>query len=228
MSRTIANLETDLSRKLHGTNINFVEDKFGLYDEAARAVSEDIDFYETKRFAQIDNAIYTDVTDYSLPTDLKGNKIIDLRPQVNRNLADFPQQTYSAEFDRRKEFQRFTIKDNSGVRTLRYNSGVGNQNLIHNADSLTENGTWTTGDDGTNLTLDTLNYVAGNASLNFDTDGSGTTVSVQNTDMNSVDLGDLENIGSIFVWVYTPVAITSTTLTWGIDLTGNYWTDTIT
>src|SRR3990167_134898 len=228
MPRTIANLKDDLSRKLHGTNLNNVEGLFGIFDEGAREVLNEIDFFETKRTALIANAIYSDVYDYALPADLKGNKIYDLAPQVNRAISDFPQQTYEVEFGRHKELQKFTINDNGGVRTLRYNAGVNDQIVIHTVDSITANGTWTVGDDGLNLTLDTLNYVSGNASLNFDVSGVGTTVSIQNTTMTAVDLSTLEDQGSIFIWVYTPVAITAATLNWGDDLTGNYWADTIT
>jgi len=228
MSRTIANLESDASRKLHGTNINQVKGFFGLCDEAAREVLNDIDFFETKQKALIANAIYSDVYQYALPTDLKGNKIYDLAPQANRSSGDFPQQTYEVEFARLKKNQAFTINDNNGVRTLEFSANIDNQVVVHEADSLTSNGTWTVGDDGTNLTLDTLNYVSGNASLNIDVSGVGTTVSIQNTTFTVVDLSALEDQGSIFVWVYTPVAITAATLDWGDDLTSAYWSDSIT
>lgn len=217
-----------MERKLHGTNINQVQGKYELYNEAARACLEDVDFYETKITEQIANAVYSDVYDYSLPTDLKGNKIIDIRPQANRENTDNVLATYGVEFDRYKRNQNFTIKDNKLGRTLRFNSGLSNQNVLHTADSITDNGTWTVGDDGTNLTLDTQNYISGSGSLNFDTTGAGTTVSIQNTTFTAVDLEDLEDKGAIFVWVYMPVAITNATLIWGDDLTTAYWSDTIT
>jgi len=228
MPRTIAQLKDDLSRKLHGTNLNQVQDVNGLINEAAREVLNDTDFYETKRIAQIGNAVYSDVYDYTLPTDLKGDKIIDIRPQVNRNDGDVSTRRYGASFDRFKTSQHFTIRDNQGVRSLRYNKGQGTNTAIHQVNSITANGTWTVGDDGTNLTLDTVNYISGNGSLNFDVSGATTTVSAQNTDMTAVDLSDYENQGSIFVWVYMPVVITDATLRWGNDLDTNYWEDTVT
>jgi len=227
MARTIADLATDVSRKLHGTNINKLEGEFSLYDEAARAVLNDVDFYETQKTAQIANAIYTDIYDYALPTDLKGNKIMDIRPQVKRGLEDYPRQTSTLNFDRRKLLQDFTIKNNARVRTLRFNADVGNLTVLHSMDSITSNGTWTVGDDGSNLTLDSVNFVAGSGSLNFDTSGSTTTVSISNSTMTAVDLGSMEDQGSLFVWVYCPVAITSTTLDWGSSSTV-YWSDTVT
>ena len=90
-------------------------------------------------------------------------------------------------------FQNFAIEDNSGVRTLRYNAGLSGNTLLHNCDSITSNGTWVVDDDSTNLTIDTLNYISGNGSLNFDTDGSSTTASLYNTTISNVDLSNLEN-----------------------------------
>jgi len=227
MGRTIAQFETDLSRKLHGTNLNKVEGKFSLYDEAARAVLNDIDFYETKRTAQIANAIYTDVYDYALPTDLKGNKIFDIRPQVKRGIEDYPQQVYNLNFDRFKEGQNFTIKDNSGVRTLRFSANINPMVSVNTMNSITANGTWAVGDDATNLTVDTLNYIAGSASLNFDVSGATTTASLTNSTMDAVDLSTWEDQGVFFLWVFMPATITNITLTWGSDA-ANHWADTVT
>ena len=228
MTRTISDLEVDLARKLHGTNLNQVQGLYSLIDEGARSVLADLDFYETKRIQQIDNAIYANVYDYPLPTDLKGDRIIDIRPQINRTVDQIPQQTYNMEFDQRKEYQRFTIQDNSNVRTLRFNSGITPQTLINQANSITDNGTWSVGDDGTNLTEDKLNFISGGASLNFDVTGVGTTVSIENTTFSAVDLTDFENTGAIFIWVYMPVVVTNITLRWGDDTTTNYWETTVT
>jgi hypothetical protein len=228
MSKTIAQLEVDLSRKLHGTNLNFVEGKYSLYEEASRECLKDIDFFETKRIQQITNAVYSDVYDYALPADLKGNAIIDIRPQVNRKQNELPIRNTGMEFDLRKGTQKFTIKDNSGVRLLRFNSGLNTSVLLNACDSLTNNGTWVVGDDATNLTLDTLNYISGNGSLNFDVSGVGTTASIYNITMNEVDLSELEDRDPVFLWVYMPVVITNATLIWGEDITAKYWTKTIT
>lgn len=226
--RTIADLQVDVERKLHGTTLSKVQGEFSLYNEAARAVLNDVDFWETKRIAQIANAIFTDVFDYALPSDLKGNKIIDIRPQVNRGLEDFPRQVYNVTFDRRKLDQDFTIRDNSGVRTLRFSTDTGTMTLLHAMDSITNNGTWIVGDDATNLTLDTLNFISGNGSLNFDTTGVGTTASISNTTIEPVDVSALEDIGSLFLFIFMPVAITDATLDWGDNLTTDFWSDTVT
>ncbi len=227
MSRTISDLQTDVSRKLHGTNINKIEGEFSLYDEAARSCLNDIDFFESQRVAQIANAIYTDVYDYALPTDLKGNKILDIRPQANRDSGDNAKQTYQVEFNRFKRDQEFTIKNNSGVRTLQYRADTNSMTVLHTMDSITDNGTWVVGDDATNLTKDTQNFIA-NASLNFDVSGATTTASIVNTTLSAINLEALEDKGAKFLFHYMPTVITDATFFWGDDATGNYWSDTVT
>jgi hypothetical protein len=227
MGRTIAQLRSDITRKLHGTNINHVQGEFEVYAEASRAVLSDIDFYETKRIQSITNEIYAGVYDYSLPTDLKGNKIIDIRPQTERQQTDFPQQNYTVEFDRYKEKDTFNIRDNSGFRNLRYSKNVGYSTVLHNSDSLDNNGNWVADDDATNINLDTLNYVTSGASIRFDVDGSTTTASIVNDGLGKIDLTDYKNIGAFFVNVYMPSVITNITLTWGNDAS-NYYTKTVT
>ena len=103
MSYTIINLKDDLSRKLHGTSLAKVQGILDLIFEAGRTVLQDTDPLETKRNAQIANALYDDVFDYAAPTDLKGNKIIDIRRQVNRKEGDNFSQTFNESFDLRKQ-----------------------------------------------------------------------------------------------------------------------------
>lgn len=227
MGRTIAQLRSDVGRKLHGTNINKVQGEFDVYNEASREVLNDIDFYETKRIQQITNEIYNNVYDYTLPTDLKGNKIIDIRPQANRQDTDFVQQNYGVEFGRYKENQTFNIKDNSGIRSLQLSVNAGNSVVIHQCNSLDNNGNWVVDDDATNIRLDNLNYITNSGSIRFDVSGVSTTASIVNDDIDSVDLEDYENTGAFFMYIYMPVVITDATFTWGND-DANNWSTTIT
>lgn len=91
----------------------------------------------------------------------------------------------------------------------------------------TENGTWSVGDDGTNLTDDADEYKVGVGSLNFDIDVSSDTdnkVTITNSTFTSVDLSSYEDTGKIRMWVYLPdvTYITNMDLRWGTD-SSNYW-----
>lgn len=229
MAYTISQLKTDLIGALHGTALNKITGVDDLIDRAARKLLSDVDLQETKRQTQLTNAIYSDVFDYTLPSDLKDDKIIDIFPQVNRKLDDNLAQVYAKNFDLRKVNNTFDIKHDSGTKSIRISKKVLAGVTLHGMDDITDNGTWAVSGDATNLTQDTLQFVSGSGSLNFDLDGSTTSGFIQNSTMSSVDLTDDEDISTLFAWVYFPDAstITSVDLRWGSDTT-NYWNVTST
>src|SRR3990167_8147776 len=149
---TISNVKDDLIGIVHSTTLNKITNFNSVLQRAARNLLSRIDPADTKRITQITNALYDDIYDYSAPSDLKGNKIVDIRPQINRATSDSMSQRFGKSFDLLKRL-----------------------NTLHDCDSLTANGTWSVCGDGTNLTADTLDYVSGSASLNFDLTGSTTT-----------------------------------------------------
>lgn len=224
---TIANLKNDLTRKLHGTSLAKVQGILDLIYEAGRTVLQDTDPLETKRKAQIVNAVYDEVFDYAAPTDLKGNKLIDIRRQINRAEGDNFSQAFNESFDLRKQNNTITIELRDTVKFLRIAKSLTSGLVLHDLNTITGNGTWAVGDDATNLTRDTLNKVSGSASLNLDVDGSGTTASIQNSTFTAVDLSEHEDISALFIWLYIPdsTTFTSIALQWGSD-SSNYWTTT--
>lgn len=230
MSFTCLQTKEHLEGMLHSTTLNKVTNLSSLLERAGRNLISKIDLEETIRIAQITNKVHDDIFDYSCPADLKGRKIIDIRPQVNRNEGDSFQQLHSKEFDMFKSSDTFEIRWNNGVKSLRLSKDVTPSPVtLHEMDSITSNGTWAVGGDATNLTLDTDNFISGGGALNFDIDASGSSAHIEITDMTAVDLTKLDEIGVLFVWVYLPDTsiITSIALRWGND-TSNYWTVTST
>ena len=226
MSYTIANLKDDLERKLHGTTLNKLQDPYALIAEAARNVLLKIDPQETKRVTQIENALYDDVYRYPLPDDIKGKKVLDLRPQVNRKKGDNFSQVYNEEFDTYKTNNDFTIEFDDAVKSIRISKALVAGLLLNECDSLTANGTWAASGGASNLSVDELYYQTASASLNFDLDGVTAGV-VQNSTMTQVDLSDHDEKSSFFVWVYMPTTVTNVILRWGND-SSNYWSRTVT
>jgi len=226
-TRTITNLKQDIQAKLHGTSLNKVQNFLGVVNESARTIMGDVDPLELKRTQAITNAIYSDVFNYPLPADVQTNRIIDIRPQVNRSVSENVTYVYDARFDQFKTDNTFNVDYNQGVKTLRLSKAINDGQTLNECDTITSNGTWSVGDDATNLTNDSLNFVSGNGSLNFDTDGSGTTASLSNSTMTAVDLEDVEDQSTMFAWVYMPVAITNATLTWGSS-SAAHWAATVT
>lgn len=231
MPYTIQNAKQDLEGMVHSTSLNKIRNLNALFQRAGRTLLTKIDPPDTIRIAQISNAIHTDVFDYTAPSDLKGNSIVDIRPQVNRQESDKLTQKLSEEFDLTKANNTFQIRYNSGVKSLRLSKAITPSSItLHNCNSLTSNGTWAADGAGAkNLTLDTLDYWDGGASLNFDLDKDTTTGYLEISDMSDIDLEDEDERGIIFVMVYIPdtTLITNFILRWGND-SSNYWSVTVT
>jgi len=222
MAYLISDLKSDLQRKLHGTSLAKLSDVNSLIWEAGKEVIARIDPQETIKIADIENAIYDDVFDYTAPTDLKGNKVIDIRPQVKRTINDNFNNTSLEQFDLTKSDNTFTIQYNNYVRTLRLSKELnGSPTLINAMNSITSNGTWAATGNASNLSEDNLNFISGGSSLKFDLAATVATGILTNTTMTAVDLSTLENEGALFLWVFMPTAsaFTSVQLEWSDDAT---------
>lgn len=232
MAYLISDIKSDLQRKLHGTSLAKLSDVNSLIWEASKEMIARIDPAEMIRIANIENAIYDSVFDYTAPTDLKGNKIIDIRPQVNRTLNDNFTNTGLEEFDLNKTNNTFTVQYNTAVKTLRLSKSLTSPTVVNDMNDITSNGTWSVSSNASGLVKDNLNFISGGASLKFDlaSGGVGITGIIQNTTMTSVDLSELENEGALFLWVFftTATPITSVKLDWGNDITTNFWSRTVT
>jgi hypothetical protein len=105
-------------------------------------------------------------------------------------------------------------------------------NVVENFDVL---GTWevdSTTSDATNISIDSNEFLEGNASIRFDVDVSqsgNNRATILNSAVGTQDLTINEDIGSWLLEAYIPDALTVTsyTLYWGSDST-NYWSATIT
>jgi len=178
MSRTIAQVKTKITSRLHGTTLNKISDFTTICQDAQELMLSRIDPVETTRKAALTNPVYDNVFDYSLPSDFK--TIADLNPQANADFANNSSlnRTYSREFINRKKNNQFSIVWRDAVQFLRFSRYIKAPVVIDKADSLTENGTWSVGGNASNLSLDTINYIAGNGSLKCDVSSPGALVNV--------------------------------------------------
>lgn len=213
---------------MHGTTNNQIQGIDNLIYRAARQLLLDIDPQETKRVVEFTNPIFNTVFDYPLASDVKGNKIIDIFPQVQRLPRDIWTQQYNQAFDITKQniftqINMFTMNFNTGVKAIKINAPFLNPPIIvNNADDTTDNGTWAAGGTASNLTVNNTNFVNGSGSLQFDvTTGTGY---IENSDMTAVDLTAHLNQSSFFVWVYVPTGsnLTSVNLRWGSSSSDYY------
>jgi len=228
MPYTVSNLKADLTAALHGTTLNKVQSVNGLIQRAGSELLLEVDPMETKRIAELASPIFAKIYDYALPVDLKGTKIIDIRPQANRNILDRYVQEYNQEFSLNKEYvmnPNFTVQHNTGLKTIRISNNLLINGLLLNlADDISSNGTWVVSGGGSNLRQDYLRYVDGcESSIAFDI--AGTQAILTNSTMTPIDCSTQSNESHIFFFVYLPTAAPFATIQikWGTDA-ANYWT----
>lgn len=218
---------------MHGTTNNQIQNIDGLINRAARQLLLDVDPQETKRILEFVNPIFNTVFDYPIAADVKGNKIIDIRPQVQRIPEDIWLQSYNQAFDVVKQNifsmqNMFTLNFNTSIKTLRVNAPFLNPPIVVNqAESVTDNGTWATGGTASNIATNNTNFAQGAGSVQFDTTTGA--AYIENSTMQDVDLSEVVNQSSLFVWVYIPTAssLTSVDLRWGSSATA-YYHETVT
>ena len=230
MSYSILDVKNDISGILHGTTANQITNFYGVLFRAASRVIQDIDPEETRRTQQLVSPIYGQTAfDYACPSDLKGNRFIDLRPQANRKSFDVPTQLRSQDFDIRKVWptagSMVEVRNNNHVKTLRIAIPSKGNILLNDCDTPTSNGLWTATGLATTPVTDNLYFVEGAGSLKYSLTGNGALV---NSTLNHADLTDYQDQGVLFAWVFLQSASlpTSHTLIWGSD-GANYWSKTV-
>jgi hypothetical protein len=224
--QTIATLKSDLVRKLHGTSLSKVEGINDLISEAARNVLTRLDPHETVREANIENAIFDDVFTYTSPANLKGDKIIDIQPQVNRVSGQKYTKSLIADFNRTNDLKQFNIVYKNGVKFLRLkDNSAPSKRVLTPIDSITG---WSASFAAANITLDSLNFISGNKSLNFDLTTSASVGVIENSTLPEVDLSDTDTQNSAFVWVFLPTANKVTSITGRLgSSSANYYSVTV-
>ena len=205
----ILSLKASLTGVVHGTTLNKVVNLNGVIERAARQLLSDVDPQETKRILSFTTPIFQNVYTYALAPDVKGNKIIDIRPQTNRANRVY-NQSYDQQFNldtAQGRVLQFNISWNSGIRMLLLDNPFINIGVnVNEVSSLTDNGTWIAGGDASSLTTDTVDWVNGGGSLKFNlTFGTGSGF-ITTASQQAVDLTDYLNQSTWFLWTYLPTA----------------------
>lgn len=204
MAYTISDLKVDMEGMLQGTSLDQVTGVDVLINRAARKLLLDLDAQETKRIAQITTPIFSQVYEYPLPSDLKGNCIIDIRPQVNQTPYNKFAQEYVKEFELYKKRARnaFNIKFNNGLKTLRLQTRITLDATV--ISQINDTTGWSGSADVSNIQENNLNFVAGGSSLQFDDSGVTGTAYIENSSLQPVDISSLSVYGSFFLYVFIP------------------------
>lgn len=230
---SVLDLKNDLEGVLHGTTNNQIQNLDGVINRSARQLLLDLDPQETKRTVEFVAPIFNTVYDYPIASDVKGNKIIDIFPQVQRLPQDIWLQEYNQAFDVMKQnilsmTNMFTMNFNSSLKTIRINAPwLNNPIIVNQIEAIATNGTWATGGTASNLSVNNSNFAQGSGSLQFD--ATTGVAYIENTDMTAVNLSDYTNQSSFFTWVYIPTASNLTNVILRIgSSSGDYYTATVT
>ena len=223
----ILQLKSDMEGALHGTTLNQIANLDGLLDRAARDVLADCDPNETMRFTP-PVPLYTGVYSYSCPSDLKSNRIFDIRPQVNRQPWQGSSQTFSKPFDMLKDRcisgSFFNVKWDKSIKSLEIAVNQQAVTILNSCDAFNGNGTWVAGTNVSQIATDNLNFVQGSGSVRFDLADDGY---IENSTMSAIDMTTLNPEGKLYLWVWMPsgAGFTSVELRWGSSAS-NYWSAT--
>lgn len=229
MPYSITTANADLSAVLHGTTLNKIASLNNLHNRTARQLLLDIDPQETVRKILTTTPLFTGVWDYACPSDLKGDRVIDISPQYIRNPSQIIGQQYNQDFDLSKNHgvppSEFTIQFNNAVKTIRINDTWLPQGVV--LDTCDAVNTWATGGTASGLVEDNVNYASGSGSLSFNaTAGTGF---ISETLPGTIDLSSQINQASWFYYLYLPAGsqLASTEIRIGSS-SSNYYSRTST
>lgn len=234
--RTVGQLKSTIARKLHGTTLNKIGDFYTICRDAGELFLGRIDPQETARKAVLTNPVYDQVYDYAIPSDFKAP--IDLYPQNKENRSDTTPElsrTFSKQFKNRRLNNQFAIVWRDSVQFMKFSRYLRTPASIDPCDSLTNNGTLTVGGNGSNLEIDTLNYISGTGSAQCDVSSPGSVVSVtlrlgndsSNYYSKTVTTGHFEAF--VNGWNLLDFNLASATLTGSVDMSAiDYWRMTVT
>lgn len=198
-----------------------------MYKRASLVFLQKCKPLETIRIAALSTTIHDDLNDYALPTDY--NSLIDLIPQVDRDLWDKAFRNPAGQFDIEKAVKNRTIslEGSEGTKVLRINWKERSPLVLHDMDSVTANGTWSAVATASGVVADTIIKRKGSGSIRFDV--AATSDGVDNDDMTTVDMTDEDEIADVLFELYiknsTDLAnFNSITAIWGNNLTTTFWT----
>lgn len=234
---TVYNLRLDMDSDLHAGGTSSLQNFYNTLDKGRRELIRNVRPEELIRTEYLEQALYPQVDRYAVPEDMKYKDIIQLHKLSgyrNVDTMDHPMQlVFRRRFDQKRGGAKnvMSIGYENGVKYARVFSPAGLRNdfeyrLIHDCNSLTDNGSWNVGGNVVNLRLDELNYVVKTGSLSFDINNSSTTGFLENFTLDHFSLKDFLQKGAAFTWLDLPLPqeMISIKLTLGSNA-GNLLTD---
>lgn len=223
----INEVESHLIGMGHGATLKKVRNKYHMYKRAANNLLSNIKPLEVIREQPLSSTVYDNLFKYAAPSDF--DTLIGIYPDAERKISDDIARIGAESFDRRKsiDINKISIEGNNGDKVLKINYPIRQPKVLSNMNSYNGNGTWEAVGTALNIATDTVFKYSGSGSVRFDQAASGD--GIKNSTLQAIDLTVEDEVADFFAEFYikdsTELAkLTSVTLTWGNDLTTNYWT----
>lgn len=169
-----------------------------LMNEAVRTVKNEVKLRTHKRKAELVPNLFSEIYEYTCPSDMEGLSIIDIPAQAQREDGEFalvpPEQ-----FRRDRKKGDISIDEYNGTRVLLIDSNVIDWTSKFISTTALED--WTAFGDGENLELNTYDYINPFSSIEFDINSvGGTTAGIYADNFGTEDLSEYINSdGAVFV-----------------------------
>jgi hypothetical protein len=227
MSYTRSQILSDINQGLRG-KIGMIGNQGDFINSVVRQLHNEVPLRSSKRKTQLTPDLFNGIYQYAAPADIDGKRIIDIPAQAKRGDDSFGLVPVE-QFNTNPQPGDIAFDDANGVRTLLINSQISSQSVTIDPMSSVTN--WVLFGDGTNVTLDTDDYITGNSNVNFDISAAGgTTAGVQNSVIANLDISDyLGGNSAVFVWakINSTTNLTNYILRIGSS-NSNYYSKTIT
>lgn len=202
--------------------------------EAVRQVNMNVDITESKKIIPLTQAVYSGDYLYALPTDVK--TIISLTP-INGKFSSWDEyinrDARSMSLDSTSLNNSFRTEYRQGTQLIRI---TGNQSMstpivLHNCDTLDENGIVTAINDANNIGINEINFMDGVGSVDFNITPSSGIATIVFDNITSQDITAVTRDGSFSMMVDVPAdlagKITSMQIRLGND-SSNFIQQTVT
>jgi len=214
---TFSQIQRDLNAKLHGRRKNLVTTgdtvsgdsnlERDLVNSGVRTSMSDVDFRGNIRESVLTPNLMDNQWNYALPTDVKGNQIIDFRPQNtdSRGVHETYDPVSPEEFDRRKQIETgiYTILNDDLTRLLRVSADV--EDVTTRLDNMEDTG-WdifsANSVNDSDIKVDQDDFTEGSGSIRFQTDTGDSvdsTIGIQHDSISTFDISSFKAHGSVFV-----------------------------
>jgi len=217
----LIDIKRDVDANLPGGGINQLQSFWLTFDKGRRAMLGKVRPEELIRTAYLENAIYPEESKYAVPQDMKYDDVIEIARLSGYRNVDTMEHPLELVYRRRFGQKRgsaanvMNIGYENGIKYARIfrpsssgrygNNQTNNLNcayrVIHNCNSLNDNGTWNVGGNVVNLTEDKLKHVIGCGSLKFNINDSATTGYIENFTLTPFSIMDFLQRGASFAWL---------------------------